>query len=91
MSDNTIDLNLNGVHAVSATFTSYIDGESPPVPAKFDAYIPVRVPVAPRPDGYVEVYLPDGTGFAVNSRHLLRLAPEQSGHQQHPREGAVRP
>jgi hypothetical protein len=38
-----------------------------------DAYIRVRVPVAPRPDGSILVYLPDGTGLVVNSNQLLRL------------------
>jgi len=38
-----------------------------------DAYIRVRVPAAPRPDGSILVYLPDGTGLVVNSNQLLRL------------------
>jgi hypothetical protein len=43
-----------------------------PEPEEVRAYIPVRVTVdATRPDGSVLVYLPDGTGLAVNSRHLL--------------------
>ena len=35
-----------------------------------DAYIHVRVPGAPRPDGSVLVYLPDGTGLVLNSSQL---------------------
>jgi hypothetical protein len=58
---------------MSATFTPYIERESPSIPADFDAYLPVRVPEEPRSDGSVIVYLPDGTGFVVNSHHLLRL------------------
>ncbi len=38
-----------------------------------DAYIRVRVPGGPRPDGSILVYLPDGTGLVVNSNQLLRL------------------
>jgi hypothetical protein len=38
-----------------------------------DAYIRVRAPAAPRPDGSILVYLPDGTGLVVNSNQLLRL------------------
>ena len=60
---------------MSATFTPYIEGQSHSNPASFDAYIPVRVPGEPRSDGSVNVYLPDGTGFVVNSQHLLRLEP----------------
>ena len=58
---------------MSVTFIPYLESESPSIPANYDAYIPVRVPEGPRPDGYLNVYLPDGTGLVVNSRHLLRL------------------
>ena len=61
---------------MSLTFTAYLEGESPSFPARVDAYIPVRVPEGPHSYGYVNVYLPDGTSFVVNGRHLLRLAPE---------------
>ena len=61
---------------MSVTLTPYLETESPSIPTNSDAYIPVRVPDEPRHDGSMLVYLPDGTGFVVNSRHLLRLAPE---------------
>jgi hypothetical protein len=52
-------------------------------PTNSDAYIPVRVADAPRPDGSMIVYLPDGTALVVNSRHVLRVDPrtatERSG------------
>lgn len=35
-----------------------------------DAYIRVRVPGEPHPDGSILVYLPDGTGLVVNSSQL---------------------
>jgi hypothetical protein len=38
-----------------------------------NAYIPVRVTDAPRSDGSVLVYLPDGTALTVNNQHLVRL------------------
>jgi len=41
-----------------------------------DAYIHVRVPGAPRPDGSVLVYLPDGTGLVLNSSQL-QASPDQ--------------
>jgi hypothetical protein len=61
------------VRAMSAMFTPYLDSESPSIPTSTDAYIPVRVTEAPRSDGSMLVYLPDGTAFVVNSRYLLRL------------------
>ena len=39
----------------------------------YDAFIRVRVPDGPGPDGSILVYLPDGTGLVVNSNQLLRL------------------
>jgi hypothetical protein len=51
------------VIGVVALFTPHIERESPSVPG----------------DGYLGVYLPDGTGFVVNSRHLLRLDPQRAG------------
>ena len=64
---------------MSATFTPYPESESPSIPTNADAYIPVRVTEAPRSDGSMLVYLRDGTALVVNSRHLLRLDPDQSG------------
>ena len=58
---------------MTATFTPYLDSRSRRVPTDPEAYIRVRVTGAPRCDGSLLVYLPNGTGFVVNSRHLLRL------------------
>jgi hypothetical protein len=41
-----------------------------------DAYIPVRAPGEPETNGYVTVYLPNGTALVVNGRDLLRLDPD---------------
>jgi hypothetical protein len=57
----------------------YIEAGPPSILTNFDAFIPVRAPEGPRPDGYVHVYLPDGTAFVVNGRQLLRLDHDQSG------------
>ena len=38
-----------------------------------DAYIHVRVPNGPRPDGSIVVYLPNGTGLVVNNDQLMHL------------------
>ena len=54
------------------------------VPTYSDAYIRVRVPNAPRPDGSTLVYLPNGTGFVVNSRHLLRISPDDNASPEQP-------
>ena len=51
-----------------------------------DAYIHVRVPGAPRPDGSVLVYLPDGTGLVLNSSQL-QASPDQR-HPPRPRLSA---
>lgn len=40
-------------------------------PAESMAYIRVRVPSGPRPDGSVLVYFPNGTGLVVNVDQLL--------------------
>ena len=40
-------------------------------PAGSGAYIPVRVPNEPRPDGSILVYLPNGTALVVNGNQLL--------------------
>jgi hypothetical protein len=60
-----------------AAFVPYVHGEPAGVPADSDAYLPVRVPEGPRPDGYLLVYLPDGTGLVVNGRHLVRLGEDE--------------
>ena len=52
--------------------TDPVSGGSIDLPGNFDAVIPVRVPEGPRSDGYVSVYLPDGTAFEVSERDLLR-------------------
>jgi hypothetical protein len=62
---------------MSVTFMPYLESESPSIPANADAYIPVRVTEALRPDGSMLVYLPDGTAFVVNGQHLLRLDPDR--------------
>jgi hypothetical protein len=58
---------------MSATFSPYFDAQSHRDPADSSAYIRVRVPDGPRPDGYILVYLPNGTGLVVNSSQLLHL------------------
>jgi hypothetical protein len=63
---------------MSAPFTPYVDSPSPSVPPNFDAYIPVRVTHAARPDGSMLVYLPNGTAVVVNSRYLLCLTRDAS-------------
>ena len=40
-----------------------------------DAYIRVRVPNGPGPDGSTLVYLPDGTALVVGTQQLLHLDP----------------
>jgi hypothetical protein len=39
------------------------------------AYLRVRVPNDPRPDGSILVYLPSGTALVVNNDQLLHLDP----------------
>lgn len=65
-------VNPQGVE-MSATFTPYLESRSDRTATDADAYIRVRVPDGPRPDGSMLVYLPNGTALIVNSRHLLHL------------------
>ena len=64
---------------MSAPFTPYPDHASSTIAVDFDAYILVHVTQAPRPDGSVLVYLPNGTAVVVNSSYLLRLDPAAAG------------
>ena len=63
---------------MSAPFTPFLDSPLPSVPVDLDAYILVRVTQAPRPDGSMLVYLPNGTAVVVNSRYLLCLSEKAS-------------
>jgi hypothetical protein len=54
-----------GLHHLSATGRD---------PTDSGAYIRVRVPTGPGPDGSVLVYLPNGTGLVVNSNQLRHPA-----------------
>ena len=59
---------------MSATFTPYFEARAAHRdPTGSTAYICVRVPSVPRPDGSILVYLPNGTGLVVNSNQLLHL------------------
>jgi hypothetical protein len=58
---------------MSATFTPYFEAKAHRDPTGSGAYIRVRVPDGPRPDGSILVYLPNGTGLVVNSSQLLHL------------------
>jgi hypothetical protein len=58
---------------MSAIFTPYFEAQADSTDA--EAYIRVRIVNEPRPDGFVLVYLPDGTGIVVNSNHLLHFDP----------------
>jgi hypothetical protein len=58
---------------MSATFTPYLEAQAHRDPTDSVAYIRVRVPDGPRPDGSILVYLPNGTGLVVNSDQLLHL------------------
>jgi hypothetical protein len=57
---------------MSSTFTPYLEAQAHRDPAGASAYIRVRVPDGPRPDGSILVYLPNGTGLVVNSNQLLQ-------------------
>ena len=58
---------------MSATFTPYFEAQAHRDPTGSGAYIRVRVPDGPRPDGSILVYLPNGTRLVVNSNQLLHL------------------
>jgi hypothetical protein len=58
---------------MSATFTPYSEAQAHRDPTDSGAYIRLRVPDGPRPDGSILVYLPNGTGLVVNSNQLLHL------------------
>ena len=58
---------------MSATFIPYLEGQLDHATADTDAYIRVRVPSGPRPDGSILVYLPNGTALIVNGNQLLHL------------------
>jgi len=67
-----------------AMFKPYLDPGSSFMPTNSEAYIRVRVPNAPRPDGTTLVYLPNGTAFVMNSQHLLRISPDDSASPEQP-------
>jgi hypothetical protein len=54
------------------------------MPTNSEAYIRVRVPNAPRPDGTTLVYLPNGTAFVMNTQHLLRISADDSASPEQP-------
>ncbi len=56
-----------------ATFTPYFEAQAQGDPTDSVAYIRVRVPDGPSPDGSILVYLPNGTGLVVKSNQLLHL------------------
>jgi hypothetical protein len=64
---------------MSATFTPYLEAQAHRDPTGSGAYIRVRVPDGPCPDGSILVYLPNGTGLVVNSNQLLHLDAAQTG------------
>ena len=57
--------------AHAATFSPCLEQPPDLTPSEAVAYIRVRVADAPRPDGSVLVYLPDGTGLVVRAQQLL--------------------
>ena len=56
-----------------ATFTPYLETRYRQARAGCDAYIRVRVPDVPRPDGSLLVYLADGTALVVDGHLLLHI------------------
>ena len=62
-----------------ATFTPYFDAQAHRDPTGSGAYIRVRVPDGPRPDGSILVYLPNGTGLVNSNQLLLDAGPNWRG------------
>ena len=61
------------------SYVAHSSDDSRHMPGENDAYVHVRVTQMEWPDGYVMVYLPDGTALVVPSRDLIRLAPAGGG------------
>jgi hypothetical protein len=61
-----------------AIFTPYFEAQAHRDWTDSGAYIRVRVPDGPRPDGSIIVYLPNGTALVVNSTQLLHLDAAQT-------------
>jgi hypothetical protein len=57
---------------MSATSTPHIDDPPNLTGTESHACIRVRVTAPPRPDGSVVVYLPNGTAFIVDCRHVMQ-------------------
>ena len=64
---------------MSATFTPYFEAKAHRDPTGSGAYIRVRVPDGPRPDGSILVYLPNGTGLVNSNQLLLDAGPNWRG------------
>ena len=64
---------------MSATFTPYCGAQPHREPTGSGAYIRVRVPDEPRPDGSILVYLPNGTGLVNSNQLLLDAGPNWRG------------
>jgi hypothetical protein len=71
------------------TFTPYFEAQAHRDLTDSGAYIPVRVPDGPRPDGSILVYLPNGTGLVVNSNQLLHLDTGAGGRGESDRSGVL--
>ena len=64
---------------MSATFTPYFEAQAYRDPTGSGAYIRVRVPDGPRPDGSILVYLPYGTGLVVTATSSCTSTQAQTG------------
>jgi hypothetical protein len=73
-----VTLRADDKRAASATLRPFFEGGSPPGRSDYDGYLPVRVSEAPRPNGSILVYLPNGTALVVDNRYLLRLDGDKS-------------
>ena len=51
----------------------FFESGSPPIENGHDALLRVRVTKEPEPNGYLVVYLPNGTALHVRSQDLLRV------------------